>query len=93
LDRKTVLYSLALIALSLFIGMTGYHLLEDLSWIVSFLNAPNVTGRNGACKHTNHFWRQALCGYVCTLLRPDCYRSRCVILAPVIHRVLHRFHL
>ena len=39
--------ALALIAMSLSIGMVGYHILEGLSWIDAFLNASMLLGGMG----------------------------------------------
>jgi hypothetical protein len=83
----------ALIAFSLSLGMAGYHILGGLSWIDAFLNAsmilsgmgPVATLEGGAIK-----------------LFAGCYAIYCgialiatigVILAPVIHRALHKFHI
>lgn len=41
------LIALALIAVSLFIGMVGYRVLEGLSWIDAFLNASMLLGGMG----------------------------------------------
>jgi len=42
------LIGLSLLALSLGLGMTGYHVLEEPSWIDSLLNASIILGGMGS---------------------------------------------
>lgn len=85
--------ALALIAVSLFIGMAGYHSLEGLSWIDAFLNAAMLLGGMGPVN------TPATCG---GKLFAGLYALYCglavivvagVMLAPIAHRILHRFHM
>jgi Co/Zn/Cd efflux system component len=81
------------IAASLAIGMAGYHGLERLSWLDSFLNAAMLLGGMGPL---------AVLQTDAGKLFAGCYALYCglvviavagIVLAPVAHRVLHRFHL
>ena len=82
-----------IIAVSLFLGMLGYHLLEKLSWIDSLMNAAMLLGGMGPVNelHTNggklfaSFY--ALYSGIIFLVVVG------VIFAPLYHRFLHRFHL
>ena len=82
-----------LILFSLTIGMIGYHEIGGLSWIDAFLDASMILSGMGpmAALHTD-----------AAKLFAGCYAIYCgialigttgVILAPVIHRALHKFHL
>ncbi len=82
-----------LIVVSLGIGMLGYHSLGGLSWIDAFLNAAMILSGMGPVS--------PLTGSAIKLFA-GCYAIYCgiallavtgVILAPVIHRSLHKFHL
>jgi hypothetical protein len=85
--------ALGIIAGSLFLGMLGYHFLESLSWIDSLVNASMILGGMGPVNelHTNagklfaSFY--ALYSGIIFLV------VVAVILAPLYHRFLHRFHL
>jgi len=82
-----------LIALSLSIGMAGYPWLGGLSWIDAFLDAAMILSGMGPLSplHSN-----------AAKLFAGCYAPYCgialistagIMLAPVIHRYLHKFHL
>lgn len=83
----------AIIAGSLVMGILGYHIFENLSWIDSLVNAAMLLGGMGPVNelHTNagklfaSFY--ALYSGIVFLV------SVGVILAPLYHRFLHRFHL
>jgi len=84
---------LGLITFSLSIGMLGYHLLGGLPWIDAFLDAAMILSGMGPVA--------PLQGNAIKLFA-GCYAIYCgialigttgVILAPVIHRGLHKFHL
>jgi len=74
-------------------GILGYHFTENLSWIDSLVNASMLLGGMGPVDvlHTNagklfaSFY--ALYSGIVFLV------SVGVILAPLYHRFLHRFHL
>jgi len=94
--RRVLLYSLisgGLIAASLIIGILGYRYLAGLSWVDAFMNAAMIMGGMGPVDelHTNAAKIFAgvyalYCGIVLLV-------SAGVLLAPAIHRFLHRFHL
>jgi hypothetical protein len=84
---------LPLLVGTLAIGMAIYHWVEGLSWTDSFLNAAMLLGGMGPVNglHTTlGKWLAGsyalFCGLVFIVLAG-------VMLAPVIHSVLHRFHL
>lgn len=84
--------SALLITSSLAIGMLGYHYLENLSWTDAFLNASMLLGGMGPVNPPVTTPGKLFAG---------CYALYCglivivtagVLLTPVAHRVLHRFH-
>ena len=82
-----------IIAISLFIGMSGYHWFEHLTWIDSFVNAAMLLSGMGPLEQPQTDAGKFFAG--CYAL----YSGLAVILvagimfAPVIHRFLHKFHL
>jgi hypothetical protein len=78
---------------SLIIGILGYHFLEGLAWIDALVNASMILGGMGPVDvlHSNagklfaSFY--ALYSGIIFLLAVG------IIVAPVFHRILHRFHL
>jgi hypothetical protein len=84
---------LPLLFATLAIGIAIYHWVEELSWTDSFLNAAMLLGGMGPVDRVQTTLGKWLaggyalfCGLVFIVLAG-------VMLAPVIHSVLHRFHL
>jgi hypothetical protein len=83
----------AVIAPSLAVGMAGYHWLEGLGWLDSFLNASMLLGGMGPV-NAPVTWGGKLfagfyalyCGFVVLVVAG-------LLLAPMLHRLLHKFHL
>lgn len=90
---RSGIIALALIAVSLFIGMIGYHVLERLSWIDAFLNASMLLGGMGPVNTPASFGGKLFAGLYALYCGLAVIIVTGVILAPVIHRILHRFHV
>ena len=82
-----------LIVFSLGIGVIGYHELADLKWVDAFLDAAMILSGMGPVSALKEDHAKIFAG---------CYAIYCgialiatvgVILAPIIHRALHKFHL
>ncbi|HTP41629.1 MAG TPA: hypothetical protein VML36_04355 [Nitrospiria bacterium] len=78
---------------ALLIGMTGYHSLEQMAWIDSFANAAMILSGMGplAPLHTSAGKLFAGCYALFSGLAFIVILG--VIVAPVVHRLLHKFHL
>jgi hypothetical protein len=85
--------ALALIAVSLVVGMVGYHTLEGLKWIDAFLNASMLLGGMGPVHTPVSFGGKLFAGLYALYCGLAVILVAGVILAPVAHRVLHRFHM
>jgi hypothetical protein len=85
--------SLAVIAVSLFIGMAGYRMLEGLSWIDAFLNASMLLGGMGPVNAPVTFGGKLFAGLYALYCGLAVILVAGVMLAPVAHRILHRFHM
>jgi hypothetical protein len=83
----------ALIAFSLVIGIVGYHMLEGLSWIDAFLNASMLMGGMGPVNTPVTFGGKLFAGLYALYCGLAVILVAGVILAPVAHRILHRFHM
>lgn len=84
---------LLIVALCLGIGMIGYHSLEKLSWIDAFLNASMILSGMGpvATLQTNAGKLFAGCYALFSGLALISIIG--IIMAPVVLRFLHKFHL
>lgn len=85
--------ALALIAVSLAIGMAGYHLLEGLDWIDAFLNAAMLLGGMGPVTPPVTTAGKLFAGFYALYCGLAVILVAGVMLAPVAHRLLHRFHV
>ena len=86
------LVALGIVAFGLGIGVVGYHCLAHLSWIDSLLNASMILGGMGPIDPlpTNAAKVFASCYALFSGLAFVGIVS--VLLAPFVHRMLHRFH-
>lgn len=86
-------YSVLLLGFSLAIGVTGYHLFADLSWLDSFYNASMIlTGMGPVSDMTTNEGKLFSSFYA--LYSGIAFLSTvAVFFAPIAHRFLHVFHL
>jgi hypothetical protein len=85
--------ALALVVPSLLAGMVGYHLLEHLSWIDAFLNASMLMGGMGPVNTPTTFGGKLFAGLYALYCGLAVLLVAGLLLAPVAHRILHRFHI
>lgn len=82
----------ALVAVSLGIGMAGYECFEDLPWRDAFLNSAMLLGGMGPVDAPRTDAGKLFAGLYALYCGLVFLVSASVILAPVLHRVLHKFH-
>ncbi|HEX5806344.1 MAG TPA: hypothetical protein VFY31_08430 [Macromonas sp.] len=85
--------ALALVAVSLSIGMAGYRFFEGLSWIDAFLDAAMLLGGMGPVHTPVTFGGKLFAGLYALYCGLAVILVAGVILAPLAHRILHRFHM
>ena len=84
---------LALIAGSLLIGMAGYAGFERLSWLDAFLNSAMLLGGMGPVDAPKSDAGKLFAGCYALYAGLVFLVSIGVAMTPVLHRLLHRFHL
>jgi hypothetical protein len=87
------LLALVLIGISLLIGMLGYHSFEALSWIDAFLNASMLLGGMGPVNVPITDAGKLFAGFYALYCGLAVILVAGLMLAPVAHRILHRFHM
>ena len=87
------LLAAAIAAVSLAVGMLGYHVLEGLSWLDSFLNAAMLLGGMGPVAELHTSAGKVFAGLYALYSGMILLVIVGLLLAPVIHRFLHSFHL
>ena len=88
----SIFLGLALIGVSLLAGMIGYHKLENLDWIDSFLNAAMLLGGMGPIHSPVTPGGKLFAGVYALYCGLAVIAVTGVILAPVAHRLLHSLH-
>ena len=87
------LLALGVIAFSLLIGMLGYRILEDLSWMDAFLNAAMLPGGMGPVNPPASPGGKLFAGLYALYCGLVVILVAGILLAPVAHRTLHKFHV
>jgi hypothetical protein len=85
--------ALSMIAGSLVLGIIGYHFTEKLSWLDSLLNAAMILGGMGPVNALRTEAGKLFASFYALYSGIIFLVSVGVILAPLYHRFLHRFHL
>ena len=94
--RRILLYgsvSGGIIFVSLAIGVVGYHYFEDLPWIDSLLNASMLLGGMGPVNPLRTNAGKLFASFYALFSGMVLLVAVGVLIAPVFHRILHRFHL
>ena len=85
--------ALVVVAISLFAGMAGYRHYEQMSWMDAFVNAAMLLGGMGPVKTDGLSEAGKLFAGIYALYAGLVFVAVIgIMLAPVVHRVLHRFH-
>ena len=82
----------ALIVVSLAIGMAGYEHFEGLAWRDAFLNAAMIAGGMGPVDAPRTDAGKLFAGFYALYSGLVFIVTAGLLLAPVVHRVLHKFH-
>jgi hypothetical protein len=90
---KIILIDLAVLTISLTIGIEGYHYLDGLSYIDSFLNASMILGGMGPVDVLKNNSSKIFAGVYALYSGITFLTIFASILAPLMHRFLHKFHL
>ena len=83
----------AVVALSLLAGMLGYAHFEGMGWVDAFANAAMILSGMGPLTPMNSTGGKLFAGSYALYSGLLLILVTGIMLAPVAHRVLHRFHL
>lgn len=75
------------------IGMLGYHELERLSWLDAFLNAAMILGGMGPVNELKTEAGKLFAGLYALFSGLIFLVVAGLIFMPLVHRLLHRFHI
>jgi hypothetical protein len=91
---QSLAIGLALLAIALMVGIAGYHWIARLDWIDSLLDASMILGGMGPITNPLPNSASKLFASVYALFSGVIFIALMgIVLAPLAHRMLHRFHL
>jgi hypothetical protein len=90
---RSVALAGAITAVSLGIGMAGYHGFEKLPWLDAFLNAAMILSGMGPVAQIQTAGGKLFAGCYALFSGLALITTLAVIIAPLFHRFLHKFHL
>ena len=78
---------------ALLLGIVGYHCTEGLSWLDSLLNASMILGGMGPVSELHTVAGKYFASFYALFSGVIFISSVAVLLGPLVHRFLHKFHL
>ncbi|MEI2636155.1 MAG: hypothetical protein V9E92_04760 [Methylotenera sp.] len=84
--------AIALLILSIVIGMAGYEHFEQLSWRSAFLNSAMLLGGMGPVDAPQTDGGKLFAGLYALYAGLVFLVVAGLILAPLVHRIMHKFH-
>ncbi len=89
---RNAMFALGMIGVALAVGMAGYHATEDMAWLDAFLNASMLLGGMGPVNLLHTDAGKLFAGAYALFCGLLIMIATGVILAPILHRVLHALH-
>jgi hypothetical protein len=86
-------FAASLIGVSLGIGIAGYHWIAGLAWIDALLNASMILGGMGPVSDLQSDAAKVFASLYALYSGLVLIAVMGILLTPVAHRMLHRFHL
>ena len=87
------LLALIVIAIALGIGVFGYHFIAHLRWVDSLLNASMILGGMGPVDPLQTNAAKLFASFYALFSGLAFVGIASLLIAPFVHRLLHRFHL
>ncbi len=90
---RSALAALLVVGLSLGAGTLGYHRLAPMPWIDAFLNASMILAGMGPVSNLDNDAAKLFASFYALFSGIVIVFATTVLLAPIVHRFLHRFHV
>jgi hypothetical protein len=84
---------LAIIFISLSLGISGYHFLEGMHWLDAFVNAAMILSGMGPVGELHTGAGKLFAGFYALYSGLALITTTGIVFAPVFHRFLHKFHV
>ena len=86
-------FAVAVILAALFLGVSGYHWIEGLPWVDAILNAAMILGGMGPVAELHTTAGKLFAAAYALFSGLAFIVVAGILVAPVVHRFLHTFHL
>jgi hypothetical protein len=90
---RNFLAAVVFVGVSLLAGMAGYRAFEGMPWIDAFANAAMILSGMGPLTPLNSWGGKLFAGLYALYSGLAVVLAAGLIFAPVVHRILHRFHI
>ncbi|HSY19313.1 MAG TPA: hypothetical protein VK815_13300 [Candidatus Acidoferrales bacterium] len=90
---KAMLFAGAVIGASLFLGILGYRFIAGFGWVDSLLNASMILSGMGPVGELKTDGAKVFASAYALFSGVVFISATGILLSPVFHRVLHRFHI
>lgn len=90
---KSILFSSSFLVFSLGIGVLGYKYICHMGWVDSLLNASMILGGMGPVNPIDNDAGKIFASFYAIYSGVAFLGAFAVIIAPIFHRFMHRFHL
>jgi hypothetical protein len=90
---RTTAIAFAMMGVMLVIGTVGYHYVDDFLWLDAFHQSAMLLAGMGPVEEittTAGKWFDSIYALLCAIIMLG---AAGIMFSPVIHRILHRFHL
>jgi hypothetical protein len=91
--QRYIAFSFGIIVVALGIGVLGYHFTEGLPWLDALLNASMILGGMGPVDVVRTTAGKWFASFYALFSGMILLVAVGVLIAPIFHRFLHRFHL
>ncbi|MBK7142432.1 MAG: hypothetical protein IPH75_10160 [bacterium] len=90
---NAALLAVAALIVWMIVGVCGYHWIAGLPWVDAFLNASMIVGGMGPVDLLNSDSAKIFAGFYAIFSGVIFLAIFGLLIAPIFHRFLHRFHL
>lgn len=91
--RRALALWAAVVAIALAIGMAGYHWIAGEPWVDAFLDAAMILGGMGQVNPLRNDPSKTFAGFYALFAGLAVIAATAVVISPILHRMLHRFHV
>ena len=91
--RRNAMVSAGVVLIALVVGILGYRMFEGMGWVDAFANASMILSGMGPLGQLNTTAGKLFAGCYALTSGLVIVVTTSILLAPVVHRVFHSFHV